>query len=165
MATTTDKIFYATVNTLTITLNCLASSSTAGRGSVAVDNTTNLYDDALVEVVLKTAATSTPANDKAGYIYVFGSADGNTYDGSSNENVGTDAAVTIDSPTNLKGPIPIVLLNSNSTYKKSFSVAAFFGGVMPLKWGVVVQNYSGMPLTGTVTDHFVAYVGVYYTNS
>ena len=166
MATTTDKISYvATAAVITCTLNSLASSSTAGRGSAAVDNTTNLYDDALVEVILKTAATTTPANDKAGYVYIYGSADGTNYDGSSNENVGTDAAVTIDAPTNLKGPVVLVLLNSNASYKTSFSVARFFGGVMPLKWGVVVQNFSGMVLTGTPSDHSVTYTGIYYTNS
>ena len=165
MATTTDKIsFVNTATVITCTLNSLASSSTAGRGSAAVDNTTNLYDDVLVEVILKTAATTTPANDKAGYIYIYGSADGTNYDGSSNENVGTDAAVTIDSPTNLKGPITIVLLNSNSSYKTSFGVARFFSN-MPLKWGVVIQNFSGMVLTGTPSDHSVTYTGIYYTNS
>ena len=163
---TTDKISYnVTANALTITLNSLASSSTAGRGSASVDNTTNLYDDALVAVTLKTAATTTPANDKAAYIYVYGSADGTTFDGSSNEAVGSDAAVTIDAPTNLKGPIVMVLLNSNSTYDKTFSLAGLFGGIMPLKWGVVVQNYSGMVLTGTPANHSVVYTGIYYTNS
>lgn len=163
---TTDKISYvATAVTITCTINSLASSSTAGRGSASVDNTGNLYDDALVTVTLKTAATTTPGSDKAGYIYVYGSADGSTFNGSSNENVGTDAAVTIDNPTNLKGPVTIVLLNSNSTYKAVFNVAALFGGVMPLKWGVVVQNFSGMVLTGTPADHAVTYTGIYYTNA
>ena len=163
---TTDKISYnVTANALTITLNSLASSSTAGRGSAAVDNTTNLYDDALVEVILKTTSASTPGNDKAAYIYVYGSADGANYDGSSLESVGTDAAVTIDNPTNLKGPRVLVVLNSNASYKTSFNIASFFGGVMPLKWGVVVQNFSGMGLTGTPTDHSVTYTGIYYTNA
>ena len=163
---TTDKISYvATAVTITCTINSMPSSTTGvGRWSAVVDNTTNLYDDALVTVTLKTGV-GTPANDKAGYIYVYGSADGATYNGSGTEGVGTDAAVTVDNPTNLKGPQVIVLLNTGVIYKTVFNVANFFGGVMPMKWGVVIVNVSGVPLSGTLSDNTITYTGIYYTNA
>ena len=160
---TTDNIAYATSNAITITLNSLASSSTAGRGGAAVDNTSNKYDDALVYVQFKVGTGV--ANDRAIYVYVYGSEDGTNYDGSSAENVGTDAAVTLDTVTNLRGPVPVSVSTNSITVKKVFSVASFFGGVMPRKWGVVVQNFCGSALTGTPSDHAVTYTGITYTNA
>src|SRR5258708_68142 len=99
----TVKTAYGTSTAITCTLASLASSSGAGRGSTAIDNSVNLYDDALVTVSVKTSS-SVLANDKAVYIYVYGSEDGIVYSGSSAEAEGTNIAVTLDSPTNLRGP-------------------------------------------------------------
>ena len=166
MATTTDKISYATTNAIAITLNSLAASTTAGRSSAAVDNTTNLYQDALVSVIVKTTSGVTPGSDRAGYTYLYGSEDGTNYNTSTVEAVdGTDKAITFDSPTNLKGPVVMSIINSASTWKQTFSFAAAWGGILPRKWGIVFQNSSNMALTGTPSDHVVSYTGINYTNS
>jgi uncharacterized protein YaaN involved in tellurite resistance len=47
---TTDKISYSNSTAITITLNSLAHSLTVGRQSDVIDNSTNLFDDALVTV-------------------------------------------------------------------------------------------------------------------
>lgn len=161
---TTDNIAYAASTAITCTLASLASSSSAGRGSAAVDNSANKFDDALVTVAVKTSS-SAMANDKAVYAYVYGSEDGTVFDGSSAEAEGTDAAVTIDSPTNLKGPVVISCPNSSVTYKKTFSIAQFFGGVMPKKWGLVIQNYTGQNLDASEGSHQKTYTGITYTNA
>lgn len=161
MATTTDKIAYATSTAITITAP--ASSSTAGQCCAAVDNITNLYDDAMVNVVVVFPNSAT-ANDKAYYIYVYGSEDGTNYNISTNEmaSPGTNAAITFDVPTNLKGPVVMETITQNKTYTQIIgSIAAFFGGVMPRKWGVAIQNYSGQ----TATTLTVTYTGITYTNS
>src|SRR5258706_5463087 len=103
---TTDKISYGTSTAITCTLASLASSATAGRGCTVIDNTSNLFDDVLLTIAVKTSASAL-ANDKAVYVYLFGSEDGTVYGSSSAESVGTDGAVTLDSPTNLKGPFII----------------------------------------------------------
>jgi hypothetical protein len=158
---TTDKILYGTSTAITVTLASLASSSTAGRSCAAVDNGTNLFDDALVTIAVKTSASAL-ANDKACYIYVYGSEDGTAYDGSSAEAEGTNVAVTFDSPTNLKGPVVLACPASSVTYKTTFSVASMFGGVMPRKWGFVLQNYTGQALDSTEGNHQKTYTGINY---
>lgn len=161
MATTTDNIKYATSTAITITAP--ASSATAGQCCTAVDNTSNLYDDALVmvQVVFPNSAT---ANDKAYYIYIFGSEDGTNYNISTNEmaSPGTNAACTPDVPTNLLGPFVMETITQNKTYTYVIgSIASVFGGVMPRKWGVVIRNYSGQ----TATTLTVTYTGITYTNT
>lgn len=159
---TTDKILYGTSTAITCTLSSLASSATAGRGSAVVDNTTNLYDDAMLTVAVKTSASAL-ANDKACYVYIYGSEDGTIYNGSSAEAPGTDIAVTFDSPSNLKGPFVIACPAISVTYRLVVgSVAALFGGVMPRKWGFVIRNYTGQALSATEGDHTKSYTGIYY---
>ena len=63
MATAT--LNYASAVSMTVTaLNSNTSSTTAAWASAVVDNTSNKYLDALVQVVLDFANTA-PANDKA----------------------------------------------------------------------------------------------------
>lgn len=159
---TTDKIVYGTSTGITCTLASLASSATAARGCAAVDNTTNKFDDAMLTVAVKTSASAL-ANDKACYVYLYGSEDGTIYSGSSAEAEGTDAAVTIDDPTNLKGPYVIACPASSVTYRLVIgSVASAFGGVMPRKWGFVIRNYTGQNLSATEGDHTKSYTGIHY---
>lgn len=161
---TTNKILYGTSTAITCTLASLASSSTAGRSSVAVDNSSTLFDDALVTVAVKTNG-SAPTGAKAVFAYVYGSEDGTNYDGSSAEAEGTDIAVTFDSPTNLKGPVLISCPAASTTYKKMFAVASLFGGVLPRKWGLVIQNQTGNALDTTEGNHVKTYSGVNYTDA
>lgn len=140
---------------LTLTLDSLVSSSTVGRASTAVDNTINLYLDALVtcKIVYPNLA---PANDKAVYFYVYGTTDGTNYtDGIT----GTDAGFTPGDWGNLTllGR-PLIAVQNKTHWWGPFSVAAAFGGSMPAKWGVVVKNFSGQTL-GTVCS--INYQGVY----
>jgi len=155
------KITYGTSTSITCTLASLASSSTAGRGCTAVDNTSNLYDDALLTVSVKTSASAL-ANDKACYIHIFGSEDGTVYNASSGESVGTDGAVTLASPSNMR-PFVLSCPASATTYRAVISIASFFGGVMPRKWGFVLQNYTGQNLDSTEGNHQKTYTGVTYT--
>jgi len=161
MTLTTDNIAYGSTTAVTCTITSLASSATAGRGSAVIDNSTTLYDDALLTVSVKTSAT-TLANDKAVYVYVYGSEDGTTYNASSAEAVGTNAAVTLDSPTNLKGPLTISCPAVSVTYRGVWSVAQLFGGVMPRKWGIVVQNYTGQTLDASIGS--ASFTGITFTN-
>lgn len=161
---TTDNIAYGTSTAITCTLASLASSATVGRGCAAVDNGTNKFDDALLTIAVKTSASAL-ANDKCCYIYLYGSEDTTTFDGSSAEAVGTNAGVTVDSPTNLKGPFVLSCPASSTTYRKVIAVASAFGGVMPVKWGFVLVNYTGQALDSTEGNHQKTYTGVTYTNA
>src|SRR6266700_5295363 len=85
---------------ITITLASLAdgTSSFAGRASTAVDNTANLYDEALVAGIFKTGA-GTQVAPKGLYVFAYATADGaTTYtDGIT----GTDAGFTRTDPPNI----------------------------------------------------------------
>lgn len=145
---------------LTITLNSLASSNTVGRESTAIDNSTNLYVDALVEVLV-TTANSTMGSDKAVYVFAYASLDGTTYSGGA---TGSDAGHTRQDPTVLAYLGSIQTPTQNIAYRsKPFSVAQVFGGILPPKWGIVVFNFTNQALAGS--GNSAQYVPVYYTTS
>lgn len=153
---TTVNIAYATSTSIT----CTAPSTGNSRISTAVDNTSNKYDDAMVTVQV---AVGTVGSNKIFYIYIAGTEDGTNYNVSTGEATysGTDAAITIDDPTSLKGPQPLPCPASSKTYNCVIgSVASFFGGTLPRKWAVVVNNQSNV--TPTLT---VSYTGITYTNA
>lgn len=152
------KVAYGTSTAITITLATLASSATGGRESTAIDNTSNLFDDALVYVNF-VFPNSAPANDKAVYVYAYGSEDGTNYPEAI---TGSDANYTRRDPTVLRliGVVPVP--TQNLTYKSNpMSVAAAFGGILPRKWGIVVQNYAGQ----TLTSGSASYTGITWTTA
>lgn len=137
----------------------LANGSAAG--CAAIDNTSNLYFDALLQVVA-TIASGSIASDQLINVWLAGSEDGTNWDGTNGGSldnyVGTDAAVTLQSPSVYSGPFVIPTPNSNLTVRKSFWVAPFFGGKLPPKWGVIVENRTGLAFTA----FSAAYVGLTY---
>lgn len=147
---------------ITITLNSLASSGTVGRASTAIDNSTNLYLDALVTITLSQSASAV-ANDKTIYVFAYGSIDGTTYP----EGItGSDAGYTIlgsagalTTALRLIGSIPAVASDTNM--HGPFPVAPAFGGFLPSKWGIIVLNYGGQTLAGS--GNSAAYNGLYAT--
>lgn len=131
---------------ITITITSLANNGQ--RESTAVDNSSNLYLDALVSVKVKSAAAST---SPTGYVnvYAYATTDGGTtYGGGA---TGSNAAITLTAPPNLRliGVINVVA-NSTTYTSDPFSVAAAYGGVLPEKWGIVIENKSGATLDGSV---------------
>src|SRR4051812_17013402 len=86
------KTAYGSVTVLTVTnLHSLASSTTAGWQSDVVDNTSTLYLDALVEVVLDFANTA-PANSKGAFVYAYGGIESGVY---SNPVSGSQGTITL----------------------------------------------------------------------
>jgi hypothetical protein len=155
MAAGDIKQVFGTSTGITITLASLASSATAGRESAAVDNSSNLYVDALVTVTIDLAAGA-PANDQAVYVYAAASEDGTTY---TDNATGSDAAITLRTPTNLR---VIGIINTpvdGAVYTQVMSVAQAFGGILPRKWSIVVRNYSGQAFHSS--GNSASYTGVY----
>ena len=147
--------------TITCTLASLANSS--ARASTAIDNSTNLWLDALVFVSVKTGASGVSSLGTV-FVYAYGTANGGTTytEGAS----GTDGALTMANPTNLKLLGVINVSAPATTYQSGpFSVAAAFGGVLPDHWGIVIQNNSGAALDATEGNHLKVYQGVYATSA
>lgn len=143
---------------LTISLASLANA--AARQSSVVDNTATLYPDVLVQLVIKANAAGTSAT---GYVnvYAFGTVDAATP--TYGEGAGAaDAAITLTSPTNLRLIGTINVVANGVTYKSNpMSVANAFGGVIPEKWGIVIENQSGAALDSTEGNHKKVYQGVW----
>ena len=152
MATITE--FFGTATAFTKTNANLASSATAGWKSNAIDNSSNLYDDALVSIELA-AVNTAPANNKAVYLYAYSLIEGTAYSGTGAAAIdGSEGTVTFPDITNLPTNLPLLGVVSYTTQNvainsQAFSVAACFGGVLPPKWGVAMVNYSGMTLNVT----------------
>lgn len=147
---------------LTITLASLADSSTAGRESTSVDNSSNKWLDVFIAAKIKTQNSGSISAPSAVFVYAYATADGGTT--WPDTVTGTDAAITLNSPTQLKLLGAIYAAAINTQYKGGpWSLAALFGGRMPEKWGVVVQNDSGTALSATGSDHAVWYQGLYST--
>jgi len=138
---------YGTNNqAITCTITSLANNGQ--RGSLAVDNTSNTFLDALVFIKIKTNASGTSAT---GYVnvYAYGTADGGTT--YSDGVTGSDAGQTLTSPPNLR-LIGIVNCVANATTYNGgpFAVALAFGGVLSDHWGIVVENKTGATLDASV---------------
>jgi len=147
---------YGTSNQpITITLASLAD--TALRESTAESNATNKYLDVLVGGKVTVAATG-PATGKYINVYAYGTVDGGTlYSGNAS---GTDAAYTGNKKSLvLIGTIVTETVSASEEFGP-WSIAAAFSGVMPEKWGIVVENQSGGALDATGTNHDINYHGV-----
>lgn len=162
MASGDVKLAYQAEQTLTVTnLHSLASSLTAGWQSAVVDNTTNLFEDYLVQVVLDFANTA-PANSKAAIVYFYsGLAAVYTNPASGSEGAITLAAVDVNAQNLVEaGRIPYTTQDEVAE-SRVFSVAAMHGGIVPPSWGVVIMNHSGAALAGS--GNTVKYRGVFHT--
>src|SRR3989304_3974050 len=139
-----------------------AHSDNAGRESAAIDNGTNKFIDALVQVAVKLAA-GTPSADKAVYVYAYGSEDGTTF---TDNATGADAAITLTDPPNMKliGVIRCPAAGGLTYERPPVSVAKAFDWILPRKWGIVVRNNTNVTLDATGGNHAAKYTGIYFTN-
>jgi len=158
------KLAYGTVTALTVTnLHSLASSATAGWQSAVIDNSSDLFEDAAVQVVLDFANTA-PANDKAAYVYVYSGLE-TTY---TNPASGSEGTVTLTSVVTTAQNLAFLGSMPYNTAdevveSKVWSVAAVHGGIMPIKWGIIIINFSGAALAAS--GNTVKYAGVYRTTT
>lgn len=156
------KLAFGSVTSMTVTnLHSLASSATVGWQSAVVDNSTDLYEDALVQVILDHANTA-PANDKASYVYAYGGLE-TSYSDPASGTEGTITIATIVSNPQAFKQIGTVPYNTQDAVVESqpMSVASAFGGILPIKWGIIVVNYSGAAYAAS--GNTVKWAGVYRT--
>lgn len=131
---------YASTTNFAITLASLGNGS--ARESVAVVAVVGGtgYDDYMLQLSLG-ITTPTSSSDKAAYIWFAGSADGTNFP---DPCLGTNAAVTIGTNHNLAGPYTVAINVGTNQYDVCIpSVAQYFGGVMPKKFSIIVENQAG----------------------
>jgi hypothetical protein len=151
---TTSQELLTNNQSITISLASLANGSY--QQSAAIDNTSNLYFDAGVQLSVKTASSGVSSTGTIN-VYAYGSANGgsNYTDGCS----GSNASFTPTSPTNLKLIGVINAVANSTTYTGGpFSVASAFG-YTPGKWGIVVFNNTGAAFDSTEGNHLKFFEG------
>lgn len=163
---TTNKIGYQNAGSstaITMTLTSLASGG--ARQSTAVDNTVNLFLDALVTFKITVGTvTGTPQVQ----FYIAGSIDGTNWPGEGSANndgvTGTDGTITLEVPTNLipLGPALNTPTSAKTYFTEPMSVAAAFNGVLPNKWSLVAVNNTGAALSASNCS--AQYQGISSTN-
>jgi hypothetical protein len=126
---------------VTITIASLANTST--NTSNAIDNSTNKFLSALVQVKLRTGSSGTASTGYCGVFLVRSADGGTTYD---------------DSNKVLIGTVPMTA--NNTTYIATFSTEPF--GPLGSHWKVAVYNGTGGALSSTAGDHSVQFAGVKY---
>ena len=152
MATVTE--FFGTATAFTKTNANLASSATAGWKSNAIDNSSNLYLDALVSIELA-AVNTAPASNQAVYLYAYSLIEGSAYASTGDGTIdGTEGTVTFPNISTLQIVLPILGIvpypvQNRAINSPAFSVARCFGGILPPKWGIAMVNFSGMTLSVT----------------
>lgn len=156
-----SKFSIGSSTSMTVTnLQSLPSSSTAGWQSDIVSNVTTLARDYEIFVKLTTANTS-PANDKAMYVYIcpFYTTDGGTTwfassQGTTTLPTGTEGTTTIASPNNLRLLGVLNYTTQNMTVQDTFLLSNCFGDRMPDGFSIIIINFSGANLsTGCVVRH------------
>lgn len=161
------KEAFQSEQTMTTTnLQSLASSTTAGWKSAVVDNTSNLYLDALVQFVIA-AVNTAPSSNKAIYVFAYhGSNSSDLTTSGAAANNGSEGTLTFPNITSSAIVMPILGVLPYTTQNVAFtslemSVGMTAGGALPPYWGVAALNYSGMTLASS--GNTVKYRGVYNT--
>lgn len=153
---------------ITFSLASLASSSAdppAGRESNEVDNSSNLYEDALVYFEVK--GGTTPTVNKSGNLGVWGA----DYDGSTFKRpagiTGSDANLTLTAAGmygTLIKPLATFIFNATTgtVYRgTAFSVCQALGvPVLPIRWGLFFFHDSVAALDSTGGNHVFRYTGI-----
>jgi len=160
------KMVYATNQVLTITLASLATDTNllTGRESTAIDNTSNLYLDYLLDGKITVGTSPTTAKEIRVYVAgLFGDASWpDVFDG-------TDSAETVsgvgtrDTALKLAAVIPTINTSDLGYFFGPISVASLFGGVCPAKFVVFVTHNTAVNLNSTSGNHYINARGVYNT--
>lgn len=148
----TRNIAYSANTAITFDISSLGTSATfvAGRESGEVDNTTNKYVDALVTVDgIAGHATTAPTVGQEIRLYLWGSDTSlattpiDVLDGT--DSAETLAHVSVLNSLRLVGAPSVTVASAALLYYiQPFSVASYFGGVMPKFWGLFLShNHTG----------------------
>ena len=157
------KLAYQAAQTFTVTnLHSLASSTTAGWQGAVVDNTANLYLDALLMTVFDFANTA-PANSKGCYLFAYAGLESGTY---TNPCSGSEGTLTLLDVTTTPQAIKSLGFVPYTTQDEvaegaAMSIATVFGGWLPPYWGPAIMNHSGAALAAS--GNTVKYRGIFQT--
>ena len=157
MATATPT--YGTAVSLTVTnLHSLTDGSWWASGLIDNDGTDDAID-AILGGVFKMSTSAAPTDGATVDVFVFAQWDTGANDMQASIGTGLPGEGTKTEGTNfmqenlIKAAAVTVPATTSAEIKWSAgSVAALFGGVMPIGWGVVVQNNTGQTLAADTNE-------------
>jgi hypothetical protein len=160
------KLNYPAASDATITLASLATSADllAGRESLAIDNTTNLYIDYLISGRITTGTT--PTVSKQIQVWAVGSWDGTiwpvVFDGTNSART-----IALANQKNAVCRLVAAMVNtatSNIAYPFGpVSIASVFGGVVPPKFSLFVTHDTVAALNADTALHQIRIQPVFET--
>lgn len=134
--------------TFTITLASLANSTTAGRQSTMVTNSSN-YPGAIVFLRLRTGSSAPTANTVIEVFLLRGDGTNRT------DNAGaSDAALTVENAP-LLGTVAVLTATTGKDLFAEFDTSSL--GPLGTEWGIAVRNQSGTTLDTTGGNFVAAY--------
>lgn len=139
MATVTQNVTNS--QAITITLASLANNTAVA--SSAIDNSTNKFVEAVIQLKVRTNAAGTSATGVVNVFLVRSADGGTTYD---------------DSTRVYLGQLPTIA--NATTYIGSFSTAPVGG--LGSHWKLGVENRSGAALDSTAGNHSASFAGIKY---
>lgn len=145
-------------NGQTISCSIASLANNGQRESDAIDNTSNSFLDSYVMVKVKTGGSSVASTGTVN-IYAFGTVDnGTSYSGGA---TGVNAGITAGASPNMPLIGVISASVAGTTYVGGpFSIGQAFGGVVPAKWGIMIENKTGAVLDSTEGNHAKLYQGI-----
>jgi hypothetical protein len=141
---------------MAITIASLAND--ARRASAAIDNGEQRFIDALVQLKIKSGASvgGTPVVN----VYAYGAIEP-TEVGYSGDPSGSVSAYNGTFLNCHSLGVLTVIAAATAYTSKVFSIAALFGGRMPDKWGIIIENKTGNALDATAASHKCGYRGLW----
>lgn len=151
---------YGSTTNFAITLASLATGSARESSTITASVGGTSYDDFMIQMSVG-LLTPTSAGDKAVYIWFAGSADGTNF---TEPATGSDAAITIGTNHNLLGPFTVAINVGTLQYDICIpSVSQYFGGILPKKFNIIVENQANGSLNGTEGNFNKWITPVFYT--
>lgn len=160
------KAYANSVTQTTTSLDGVASSATlvAGWESNAIDNSTNLYLDYIVNATIKVASSGLSAGEIRLFLVaeVEDASWPDVFDG--NESTETVTSVEIRDAICKQGAATATDTTASRVYSLNCaSVAAVFGGTVPRKFVIFISQSTGQNLESSGTPNKVYTKGVYET--
>jgi hypothetical protein len=155
MASTIELKYGTNNQAVTATWASLASGS--ARASTAIDNTSNLFDEIFFQPTCKSGASGVSATGYASF-YVSGTVDGGTTYGEGA--TGTDAAITLTTPPNVKLIGTLNMVANATTYDGNpMACSPGLGGSLTDHIVIICLNKSGAAFDSTEGNHNKRYQG------